>query len=215
MRRIPEVDAYIAQAPEFARPILERIREAFHAAGADVEEAIKWRMPYFVRSGLLGGMAAFKQHVSLGFWRGKELDDPAGLFRGVGDSEMCATKVRSLAELPPKKVLVAYVKAAIALDAAGPRGCATDAGPGAKAAKKAARPAPKAPSDLLTALARNPAARATYGAFPPSHKREYVEWITEAKRPETRQRRLEQAVEWMAQGKSRNWKYQPAPKKRG
>lgn len=215
MKRIPEVDAYIARAPEFARPILERIRECFHAAGADVEEAIKWRMPYFVRQGLLGGMAAFKQHVSLGFWRGKELDDPAGLFRGVGDSEMCAMKVRSLSELPPKKVLVAYVKASIALDASGPRGCAPEAGSAKKTAKKAARPAPKAPSDLLTALAREPKARATYEAFPPSHQREYVEWITEAKRPETRAKRLAQAVDWMAEGKSRNWKYQPGAKKKG
>lgn len=213
MKRIPEVDAYIAAAPEFARPILERIREVFHAGGADVEEAIKWRTPHFVRRGLLGGMAAFKQHVSLGFWRGKELDDPAGLFGGVGDSQMCALKVRSLSELPSKKVLVAYVKAAIALDEAGPRACATDASPGGKASKPASRPVPKAPSDLLAALAKKPRARAAFEAFPPSHKREYVEWITEAKRPETRAKRLAQAVEWMAEGKSRNWKYQPGSKK--
>lgn len=207
MSRIREGDEYIARAPEFARPILERVRETFHAADPDVEEAIKWRTPFFVRKGMLGGMAAFKEHVSLSFWRGKELEDPAGLFKGVGDSEMCALKVRSTKELPPKKVLVAYVKAAIALEESGARACDTQ--------KKAARPAVATPADLLAALGRNAKARAAFEAFPPSHKREYVEWISEAKRPETRKRRLEQALEWMAEGKSRNWKYEKGAGRKG
>lgn len=197
MKTDPRIDAYIAKAPEFARPILERLRAAFHAGGPGLRETVKWNMPYFEGNGLVGGMAAFKQHVSLGFWRGKELSDPEGLFRGVGASEMCALKVASLAELPSKKVLVSYVKQAVALDAVG-----ADAKP-----KAVARAAPQAPADLLAALKRDRKALAAFEAFAPGYKREYVEWITAAKRAETRAKRVVQAVEWLAEGKSRNWRH--------
>jgi uncharacterized protein YdeI (YjbR/CyaY-like superfamily) len=199
MKRILEVDAYIAKSPEFARPILERIRESFHAASPDIQEAMKWQMPHFVRNGILGGMAAFKQHVRFGLWRGKEIRDPNGRFDEMGESGMAAMKITSLADLPAKKALVAYIKEAVALD--------DKPKPSQTRKESAKRPAPSPPRDLLAALARNSRALATYQALSPSHQREYVEWITEAKREATREKRIAQAVEWMAEGKPRNWRY--------
>jgi uncharacterized protein YdeI (YjbR/CyaY-like superfamily) len=191
----PRVDAYIAKAAPFAQPILKHLREIVHGACPDVEETIKWSMPFFDYRGSLCHFAAFKQHCAFGFWKGKLLfggdplsEDAMGQFG----------RITSLGDLPPKKVLTAYVKQAAKLNEAG-----------AKVAKPKAAPraAPKAPDDLLAALKKNRKALATYEAFSASSKREYVEWITEAKREETRAKRLADAVAWMAEGKQRNWKY--------
>jgi uncharacterized protein YdeI (YjbR/CyaY-like superfamily) len=127
------------------------------------------------------------------------MDDPAGLFPAAGESSMGGRKFRSADELPPDAVLLRYIRAAVALN---------EAGVEVPKAAKPKKPPPRLPADLAAALKKNPKARATYDAFPPSHKREYVEWITEAKQEATRQRRLATAIEWMAQGKSRNWKYE-------
>ena len=196
-KRDPRVDAYIAKAPDFARPILTRIRKVVNSASPEIEETIKWGAPAFMQNGILCIMASFKEHCALNFWRGslivtrdgKRADDSAGQFG----------KIARVSDLPPDKVLADYVKKAIKLNASG-----------AKAAKpkpKAKQP-PKTPSVLLEALKRNERARATFDAFSPSHKREYVEWITDAKTDDTRQRRLDTAIEWMSEGKSRMWKYQ-------
>lgn len=198
--RHADVDAYIAASPEFARPILEKIREAFHAGCPAIEERIKWGVPSFEYKGMLGGMAAFKRHVAFGFWKSRLMQDAAGLFsRGPKASPMGA-RVDSLADLPSKKVLVAYVKEARRLNDEG--------------RKEPRRAAPRrpvrvvVPPDLAAALAKHPAARAVFEGFPPSHRREYVEWITEAKREETRRKRLRTTLEWLADGKHRNWKYE-------
>jgi len=198
----PRVDAYIAEAPEFAQPLLTRVRRAFHKGCPELTETMKWRAPSFDHHGMLGGMAAFKGHVSWSLWRGKDLDDPEGILRPVGDcATLAAGRVESAKDLPSQRVLAEYVKRAAALNA--------DRAAGTRPRKKAARPsAPRAPADLRAALAGCAAAKATYEALSPSRKREYVEWITEAKKPQTRERRLSQAVEWMAEGKSRNWKYE-------
>ncbi|MEX2608816.1 MAG: YdeI/OmpD-associated family protein [Gemmatimonadota bacterium] len=195
----PRVDAYIAKAPAYARPILERVREIYHAASPELVEEIKWGVPYYSHHGLVGGMAAFKKHVSLGFWNASVMEDPEGIFEeSGGGSSMCAVKVTSVDDLPSGKVLTAYIRASMALNEAGEK-------PKQAAARK--RPAPQVPGDLKAALEREPDALATFQGFPPSHKREYVEWITEAKRAATRERRIAQAVAWMAEGKPRNWKY--------
>ena len=195
--RDPRVDAYIAKAGDFAKPILTQIRETVHAACPDVEEAMKWSFPHFMYKGVLCSMASFKQHAAFGFWKGS-------LVLGHGkdmDAMGQFGRLAKLSDLPPKKVLASYVRKAAALNDAG-----------LKVARAPKRPAPKAvrtPADLAAALKRNAKARATFAGFSPSHKREYIEWITEARSDETRARRLAQAIEWMAQGKSRNWKYQP------
>jgi uncharacterized protein YdeI (YjbR/CyaY-like superfamily) len=194
-KRDTRVDAYIAKAAPFAQPILKHLREIVHGACPDVEETIKWSMPFFDYRGALCHFAAFKQHCAFGFWKGKLLfggdplsEDAMGQFG----------RIASLADLPPKKVLTAYVKQAAKLNESG-----------VKLAKPKAAPKalPKAPDDLLAALKKNKKALATYEAFSPSSQREYVDWITGAKREETRAKRLADAVAWMAEGKQRNWKY--------
>lgn len=186
------IDAYIAQAPEFAKPILEQFRAAVHEGCPDVEEDIKWGGPFFLHQGILCGMAAFKAHCALIFWK-------ARLVTGASNGrDGPFARITSLAELPPRKVLVGDVKKAVEVNenrtATAPR-------------RKRAVAEPDVPADLTAALGKNKKARTTFEAFSPSARREYVDWITEAKTDTTRQRRLAQALEWMAEGKQRNWKY--------
>lgn len=194
------VDAYIAQSAPFAQPILERLRTLVHQACPGVEETLKWSMPSFqYAGGIVCMMAAFKQHVAFGFWK-HALVMGAGVERdGMGSFG----KMTSLRDLPPKRELVALIRKAAALNAQGVKA------PGPRQTG-APRPRPEVPADLAAALRRNRAAAATFEAFPPGQQREYVEWITGARRDETRQRRLAQAVEWLAEGKPRNWKYMQA-----
>lgn len=203
---IPEVDRYIEEAPPFAQPVLTRLRKVFHNAAPDLKEEMKWSTPHFVGNGIVVGMAAFKHHVSFGFWRSKDMADLEGLFGGDPKSSMCTVKAASLKDLPSNKVLGAYVKEAVALDAV----VGNVKGRKKRPAKKKAvrRPPLKAPADFMAAMKKTKKALSTFQNFSPSHQREYVEWVTDAKREETRLRRIAQAVEWMAEGKSRHWKYQ-------
>lgn len=198
-KRDPRVDAYIERSAEFAKPILSHIREVVHAAVPDVEETLKWSMPAFMHNGIVCGMAAFKQHAAFNLWKGSMI---------VGsDADRVAMgqfgRITKLSDLPSKKILAGYIQQRAALNDAGVK------------APKAPKPGPKrkpappatVPADLAAALKKNAKARATFEGFSPSHKREYIEWITEAKRDETRQRRLGQAIEMLAEGKTRNWKY--------
>ena len=198
--RTAAVDAYIAKAPEYARPILEKIREAFHAGCPEIEEKLKWGVPSFEYKGMLGGMAAFKAHVTFGFWKSRLMEDLDRLFARGPKASAMGVKIESLADLPAKKILVTYVKEARRLNDEGLKE------PKRSAPRKPVRVV--VPADLERALARNPKARAAFEGFPPSHRREYVEWITEAKREETRRKRLETTLEWLVAGKRRNWKYE-------
>ena len=199
----PRVDAYLETVPEFALPMLERVRKAFHRGCPSVVETMKWSRPHFEHHGLLGGFSAFKAHVTFGFWRGKDLDDPEAILQQVGEATgMAAIKVQDLKDLPSLKVLSDYVKRAAALNES------LEAAPKAAKKKAAKRPAPKAPADLSAAMKRNKQAQVTFDTVSPSKQREYVEWITEAKRVATRETRVLQAIEWLAEGKSRNWKYE-------
>lgn len=194
--RDPRIDTYIAKSQPFARPILEYIREVVHAGCPDVHETVKWRMPHFDYQGSLCGMAAHKEHCSLGFWKGSLL----GL-GDFGDREGMGQfgKITTVADLPGRARLVALVKKAVALNEKGVK---------LERAPRAPRPALTVPDDLLAALAKNKKARTAFEGFSPSHRREYVEWITEAKQAATRERRIAQTIEWTAEGKSRNWKYE-------
>lgn len=198
--RDPRVDAYIAKAAPFAQPILEHVREVVHEACPGVEETIKWGMPSFVYGGgILCGMAAFKAHASFGFWKHALVvgeNDAGAEPVGMGSFG----KLTAVRDLPAKRQLVACVKKAAALNAQGVK-----AVPVRKAAS--AKPAPVPTPEFAAALRKHKAAAAAFKAFPPSHQREYVDWIAEAKREETRDRRIAQAVEWIAEGKQRNWKY--------
>lgn len=195
----PAVDAYIAKSAEFARPILARLRALMHKACPQIEETIKWGVPHFEYKGVVANMAAFKQHASFGFWKRRLMDDPAGFFPAADDSSMGGRKIRAMSDLPADAVLIRYIKAAIALNEQGVKL--------ANAGRKK-KPPVKAPADLLAALKKNARARATFDALTPSKQREYVEWLTEAKREATRATRLATTIEWLAAGKSRYWKYQ-------
>lgn len=194
-----KVDAYIAQAAPFAKPIIEKVRRVVHKACPDIEERLKWGMPSFEKNGLVCGVAAFKAHASFGFWRAKQLDDPAGILKDKRGG-MMGEKLTDVSQLPADSILVDYVKRAVALNESGAKSPMSRP----KGPKK---PEAKVPPDLAASLKKNAKARATFEGFSPSHRREYVEWITEAKQEETRKRRLDQAIEWLAQGKPRNWKY--------
>jgi uncharacterized protein YdeI (YjbR/CyaY-like superfamily) len=193
----PRIDAYIARQADFARPVLQHLRSAVHAACPEAEETLKWSMPHFLYKGqMLAGMAAFKAHATFGFRRGKEVVGETGAEReAMGQFG----RLTSVADLPPDDVLRALIRKAMELTDAGTRPARPKAAPKAEL---------ETPAELDSALNANPAARATFDGFPPSCRREYVDWVAEAKRPETRDRRIAQAVEWMAQGKRRNWKYE-------
>jgi uncharacterized protein YdeI (YjbR/CyaY-like superfamily) len=198
--RDPRIDAYIDRAAPFARPILSHLREVVHAACPQVEETMKWSAPHFDYKGIMCSMAAFKEHCAFGFWKGSMIvGDQGKSVEAMGQFG----RIRSLADLPPDDVLAGYVREAMRLN---------DEGVKPTNRTKTAEPKPEAavPDDLAAALAASEPARAAFDRFSPSQRREYVEWITEAKTDATRQRRLEQAVEWMAEGKQRNWKYMKA-----
>lgn len=191
----PRIDSYLATVPEFALPILQRLREDVHAACPDVVETIKWSRPHFMLDGkLLAGMSAFKAHCGFGFWQRE------GAAEGQGGAMGDFGRIATLADLPGRAELRRQIKAAAALLQAG--------APRAQKPGRAPRPKLDMPDDFAAALARVKAAQQTYSAFPPSKQRDYLEWVLEAKREETRAKRIAQAVEWLAEGKSRNWKYE-------
>lgn len=194
--RDPRIDAYIEKSAPFARPILEYLRDVVHEACPEVQETMKWSSPFFDYRGTMCSMAAFKAHAAFGFWKGAlVLEDKTGKAQEAAGQ---LGRITAISDLPPKKTLIGYIKKAMALN---------------EQAVQPARPAkhPKKPltipSYFMAALKKDKNALATFESFPPSQKRDYVEWVTEAKADETRARRLATAVEWMAEGKPRNWKY--------
>jgi len=192
------IDVYIARAADFAQPILTHLRTMVHEACPDVVETIKWGMPFFERNGkLFAFMAAFTRHAAFGFRRGSLV---------VGEGRIPAKamgqfgRLTSVKDLPPRRTFVGYVKRAAALLDAELEGRATP--------KRAAPRRAAVPADLRAALERNTKARKTFEGLAPSHKRAYVQWIVAAKREETRARRIATAIEWMAEGKTQNWRYE-------
>jgi len=195
----PRIDQYIAAAADFARPILKHLRALVHQGCPEVEETMKWSFPHFMHRGILCSMAAFKQHCSFGFWK-RDLLAAAHPGLKLSDEAMGQFgRIQSMADLPSDKVLIQCVKEAVRLNEAG--------------VPTPARRPPKVrrelvvPDDLQAALRKNKRALASFEGFNYSNKKEYVEWITEAKRDETRQRRLLTTLQWLAQGKPRHWKY--------
>ncbi|MEP7155045.1 MAG: YdeI/OmpD-associated family protein [Betaproteobacteria bacterium] len=193
----PRIDAYIAKAGPFAQPILKHLRALMHAHCDDCTETIKWSMPFFdYKGGVFANMAAFKQHCAFGFWLGDLLKVDSKNEKAMGDFG----KIASLDDLPSDKEIARLIKAAMKLHDSG--------------AKLPSREKPvekkelEIPVAFMATLKKNKKALATFDGFTPSKKKEYVEWYTEAKTEATRDKRMEQAVEWMAEGKSRHWKYQ-------
>ena len=192
----PRVDAYIAKAAPFARPILDHIRKRVHAAAPEAEETLKWGAPSFTVDGkILLMMAAFKAHAALNFWRGQEIGDGAPKAGAMGQFG----KLASVADLPSDAEFDALVREAAAL---------ARTAPAPRKVKHAPKPAPGLHPEFAAALAKNPQAKAVLDGFPPSAQRDYFEWVSEAKQDATRAKRIATAVEWLSEGKRRHWKYQ-------
>ena len=202
----PKVDAYLARAQLFAQPILIHLRELIHKGCPEVEESIKWGQPFFeFRGAILCHMAGFKQHCTFRFW-GVEIRKVLREAKTLPEKGMGSfDRITSLKDLPSDKLMLGWTRQAAVLVASGhytsPVAARYKAG-------KAKKPAVAAPAEFTAALRKNKKAAAVFAAFSPSCKREYVDWVADAKRPETRDKRISTAVEWIAEGKQRNWKYQ-------
>lgn len=194
------IDAYISKSADFAKPILTHIRSLVHKACPDVEETIKWGFPHFDYKGeMMCSMASFKQHATMGFWKAALMKDPMLVANAKTETAMGHTgQLRSLKDLPSDKKIMAWIKDAMQLND--------------KGIKLPSRPKSvievKEPDYFMTALKKNKKAMEAYGKFPNGAKKEYILWITEAKSEETRNKRMATAVEWISEGKTRNWKYQ-------
>lgn len=193
--KLQAVDQYIDTAPEYARPILKQLRQWVHLAFPDIEEKIKWGCPSFEYKGIVGGMAFFKQHVDFRFDKGNMLEDSSELFSGEDNQCVSAIQVKSLAAMPEQAVFVDYFKRAVELNEKGLK-------------RKVEKKPLTLPDDFIQALSKNGKAKACFEGFAPGYQRDYIEWFEQAKREATRQKRISQAIEWLAEGKSRNWKYQ-------
>jgi uncharacterized protein YdeI (YjbR/CyaY-like superfamily) len=200
-KKDPRVDAYVAEAARFARPILKHLRGLVHKACPDVEETIKWRFPTFLHKGMLCGMAAFKEHCTFGFWKGSLILDRNHKNKTLEDDAMGQFgRIVDVKQLPADSIILGYIKEAMRLNEQGikvPR----------KLNPNGARKL-TIPVYLTAALKKNKKAAATFEAFSYSHRKEYVEWLTDAKAEDTRKRRLETTLQWLSEGKSRNWKYE-------
>ena len=197
MAQDPRIDAYIERAAPFAQPILTQLREAVHAACPQVEESIRWSMPSFTYAGaILCQKAAFKQHASFGYWKHALVMGEGVARDGMGSYG----KMASIRDIPPRNRLHADIRKAMKLNEDGVKLPA--------APKAAAKPRTEVPAELIAALKKNEAAKTTFDGFPPGCRREYIVWLTEAKREETRVKRVAQTIEWLVEGKRRNWKYE-------
>lgn len=183
----PRINAYIANAAPFARPVLKHLRLLVHQACPAVDETIKWSFPHFAYKGIVCSMAAFKNHCSFGFWKGSLLTNKLQL-----------DKIISLNDLPGDDKILAAIVEAVQLNEQD-----------VKLPKKPVRTsaAPDIPEELEKALAKNKKAKTTFDQFSPSHRKEYIEWILDAKTEATRTKRVQTTIEWLTEGKSRHWKY--------
>ncbi|MDR0803443.1 YdeI/OmpD-associated family protein [Fluviicola sp.] len=195
------ISAYIAKSADFAQPILTRLRETVHTFCPEVEEGWKWSFPHFMYQGkILCSMASFKNHCAFGFWLQSEMNDPYGIFKRAEEGGMGSLgKITSLSDLPGNEQLGNTIMEAMALIEQGVK-------PRTRSPKTEA-PALEVPVELQNLLDQHPDAKHAFEVFSPSHKKEYITWITDAKRAETKQRRLEQTLENLKERKSKEWKY--------
>ena len=192
----PRIDAYIGRAESFAQPILNHVRARVHAAAPEAEETMKWSAPSFTVDGkILLTMAAFKAHAAVNFWRGQEIGDGGPKAGAMGQFG----KLTSVDDLPSDRELDVLIREAATL---------AKTAPAPRKTKHAPKPAPQMHPDFARALAGNAKAKAMLDGFSPSAQRDYLEWISEAKHDATRAKRIATAVEWLAEGKKRHWKYQ-------
>lgn len=196
MKKDPRIDAYIAKSATFAQPILVHLRKVIHAAVPDIQENVKWGMPFFEYNGIVCNMASFKEHCAFGFWKAALMSDPNKLFDKDAMGQL--GQIRSIKDLPSDKILTSYIKEAVKLNIDDVK---------LVKAKPSDKKELEVPAYMMKALKANKKAWKTFEEFSYSNKKEYVEWVTEAKTESTRDKRLETAIEWMSEGKIKNWKY--------
>jgi len=200
----PRIDAYIAKAGAFAKPVLSHLRQLVHAACPEIVETMKWSMPFFDYKGTVCQMSAFKQHCGFGFWKASLLrDEQRILHHGEESAAGSIGRITSLDDLPADEILIAYIKEAVALNDAGVK------------TTQRVKPKPRVdtgtltvPDEFLTMLEENKIAQQHFDKFSPSKQKEYIEWFAEAKTEATKLKRIQQALEWISEGKSRHWRYQ-------
>lgn len=193
------VDAYIEKSQEFAKPILTHLRDLVHQASPELKETIKWGCPFFDHHGPVCQIAAFKQHCAFGFWKEKLMEDPHMILNQQRDTAGSIGKITSLKDLPSDEILIQYIQQAITLNLTGNK---VPAKPKAKVSGPV-----EVPSDFSEMLLKNPVAAEHFEKFSPSQKKEYLSWFEEAKTEATRSKRIATALEWILEGKIRNWKY--------
>jgi uncharacterized protein YdeI (YjbR/CyaY-like superfamily) len=199
----PRVDAYIEKSADFAKPILTHLRDIIHATCPDVEETWKWSFPCFIyRGSIMCNMAAFKEHAAFGFWKASLMEDPEGILENRDKEGMGHVgKIYSIKDLPKDSVLKKYIKAAMKLEDEGVKL------PSRQKVTEKEKKELKTPDYFTRALKKNKQAEKVYNEFSYSKKKEYIEWFEDAKTDATRDKRIAQAIEWIAEGKTRNWKY--------
>jgi uncharacterized protein YdeI (YjbR/CyaY-like superfamily) len=203
----PRVDRYISKARPFAQPILIHLRGLIHKACPGVHEAIKWSRPFFEYKGfILCNISAFNEHCSFGFW-GEEIGAVLREAKVVqADGMGSLGRITTLKDLPSDKQMLAWLRQAKGFIDDGQYTSPISARQ--KVVKGVPTPPIEVPEAFSTALKAHMEAAKVFASFSPSNQREYTEWIAEAKRESTRQQRIETAIQWLAEGKQRHWKYQ-------
>lgn len=199
MHTIVQVDQYIINSAAFAIPILDHLRNLVHKADARIEEKIKWGMPFFDYKGTVCHMASFKHHCAFGFWKGSLMQDEYGIFKEHAEAMGLLGKITSFDDLPSDEILIAYIQQAIQLN--------EDNIKLPLKTKSIEKKELVIPEYFMEALQEAPEALAVFQNFSPSNKKDYVLWLEEAKTEATRIKRLETTLEWLAEGKTRMWKY--------
>jgi uncharacterized protein YdeI (YjbR/CyaY-like superfamily) len=206
--RDKRIDTYISKAQPFAQPVLKHLRALVHKACPEVTETIKWGMPSFEYHGPMFSMAAFKKHCVGGFWKTKLLNDPKNYLGEIkshgGEAMGNLGRMTSIKDLPPEKAMIDFIKQHMKLNLNGIK---------IEKKKPVAKKEIRLPKEFSLALSKNKKAKEVFENFSPSHRREYLEWITEAKRVETKIKRIAATMEWLTEGKPRNWKYMKQNKK--
>ena len=190
---------YIEKSADFAKPILNHLRKLIHQASPEILETVKWSFPHFIYKGTVCHFASFKQHCAFGFWKGSLLPDPDNILEDNRNSAMSQFgRITVLAELPSDEILIKYIRNAVVLNETGAK---------IPPKKKTTAADVDIPAYFSDALSKNSLAESSFVAFSNSHKKEYLEWLAEAKTEATRQKRMKTAILWLSEGKSRNWKY--------
>lgn len=189
------ITAYIEKAtPEF-KEVMIALRSVLNNPNFDIKEDWKWGAPNFNNEGMICWLAHFRNHVGMNFFKGTLIKDKYNLFTHYREEKgNRQLKFSDINQIIPEQIEY-YIEEAIKLNQEN-----------IKVVKKEIDTS--LPLDLETELNNNPKAKMFFESLAPSYKRDYIEWIEEAKREATRTKRLATTMEWLSEGKKKNWKYE-------